>query len=85
MIEQLISKVSSLKFNPDDSNQGIYFIAVDGTEIKVSNVVKNKPSELLFFTSEVTTGSFEIEVKTIFHNGKLLKKGRLLNTLVPVQ
>ncbi|TLX71931.1 DUF4469 domain-containing protein [Labilibacter sediminis] len=33
-------KGSLFKFDPDDRNQGIYFIAADGTETKVTNVVK---------------------------------------------
>jgi hypothetical protein len=77
-------KGSILKFDLEDAQQGIFFIADDGTETKASNVIKNKPSELLFFVPEgLTTGTFQVEVRAILHKGKTLKKGRLLNNLVP--
>lgn len=70
---------SLLKFNEDDANQGIFFIAMDGTETRVSNMVKNKPSELMFFVPEsLSTGTFQIEVRTIFKNYKSMRTGRLL-------
>ncbi len=79
-------KGSLLKFDLDDSQQGIFFVADDGTETKVQNVVKNKPSELLFFVPEsIISGVFQVEVRTIFQNTKKLRIGRLLNDLVPAQ
>lgn len=76
---------SSLKFNIDDKAQGIFFIAADGTETRVENVIKNKPPELLFFTPEtLTKGIFQVEVRIISNHTKAMKKGRLLNDLVPV-
>lgn len=76
-------KGSLLKFDQSDDQQGIFFIADDGKETRVENVVKNKPSELLFFVPDVlTTGSFQVEVRVIYHNSKTLRKGSLLNELV---
>ena len=82
---QIISiKGSYLKFDEEDAQQGIFFIAADNSETKVTNVVKNKPSELMFFVPDsLTTGTFQVEVRAILHKGKTLKKGRLLNDLVP--
>ncbi len=77
-------KGSLLKFDAEDEQQGIFFIAEDSAETKVSEVVKNKPSELLFFVPEsLTSGIFKVEVRCILHKGKTLKKGRLLNELTP--
>ncbi|MBK3517135.1 DNA-binding domain-containing protein [Carboxylicivirga marina] len=77
-------KGSLLKFDTEDSQQGIFFIADDGTETKVSNVIKNKPSELLLFVPEgLASGIYQVEVRVILHKGKTLKKGRLLFDLVP--
>ena len=76
---------SLLKFDEADEKQGIFFIAADGTETKVSDIVKNMPSELMFFVPEgLTTGSFQIELRTIFKNYKSMRVGRLLIDLVPV-
>lgn len=79
-------KGSLLKFDEDSELQGIFFIKSDNTETKASNVVKNKPSELLFFVPEsLSEGIFQVEVRTILYNSKTLKKGRLTESLVPVQ
>jgi hypothetical protein len=68
-----------LKFDEEDNTQGVFFIAADGTETRVINMVKNKPSELLFFVPEsLTTGTFQIEVRSIFKNYKSMRTGRLL-------
>lgn len=76
---------SLLKFDAEDAQQGIFFIADDGSETKVSNVIKNKPSELLFFVPEgLITGTFDVEVRAIQYNHKKLKKGRLASELTSV-
>lgn len=82
---QIVSiKGSNLKFNAEDEEQGVFFIAADGVETKASNVIKNKPSELMFFVPEsLTTGTFQIEVRVVMHNNKSLKTGRLISSLVP--
>ena len=78
-------KGSLLKFDEADENQGIFFIAGDGTATKVGNVVKNKPSELLFFVPEdLITGSFQVEVRAAQKNSTNIKIGRLLIDLLPV-
>jgi len=74
-----------LKFNESDPQQGIFFIAADGSATRVTNISKNKPSELLFFVpDELTSGTFQVEVRTILQNRKSLVVGRLFNQLVPV-
>jgi hypothetical protein len=77
-------KGSMLKFDEADPNQGIYFIGEDGTATKVTQVAKNKPSELLFFTPEGLTGSYQVEVRTLFQNTKSLRVGRLLVDLIAI-
>lgn len=83
---QIVSiKGSYLKFNEEDEQQGIFFIADDSSETKVTNVVKNKPSELMFFVPEsLVSGTFQVEVRTVFQNTKKLRVGRLLIDLSPV-
>lgn len=74
-----------LKFNENDPQQGIFFISSDNSETKVTNITKNKPSELLFFVPEtLTSGNYYIEVRTILATRKSLVKGRLGAQLVPV-
>jgi hypothetical protein len=72
-----------LKFDEEDIQQGIFFIASDGSETRVDEIAKNMPSELLFFVPEtLRIGSYQVEVRTKFHKSKTLKKTRLLHDLV---
>lgn len=74
-----------LKFDESDPDQGIFFISNENVETKVTNVSKNKPSELLFFVPDsLTTGSYQIEVRAKLQNRTTIAKGRLLHSLVPV-
>ncbi|MBS2213940.1 DUF4469 domain-containing protein, partial [Carboxylicivirga mesophila] len=76
---------TTLKFNQDDETQGIFFIAGDGTETRVDNIIKNFPSELMFIVpATLTSGTYAIEVRCIYHNSKTLRTGRLPYELVPV-
>ncbi|MBI9064131.1 MAG: DUF4469 domain-containing protein [Marinilabiliaceae bacterium] len=76
---------SNLKFDAADSNQGIFFIDKDGNETRVDNLIKNYPSELLFIVPAVlTTGSYEVEIRCVYHKSKSLRKGRFAIDLVPV-
>ncbi|RKE04405.1 DNA-binding domain-containing protein [Marinifilum flexuosum] len=73
---------SFLKFDEEDTNQGVFFIAADESETRASDFIKNKPSELMFFVpDELTSGKFQLEVRTILHHSKVLKKARLSNDL----
>lgn len=79
-------KGSLLKFDSSDEQQGIFFIANDGSETKVANIIKNKPSELLFFVPEgMPAGSYSVEVRSKPHNTKAIRTGRLTTDLISVQ
>lgn len=74
-----------LKFNEEDPAQGIFFISAESVETKVTNVSKNKPSELLFFVPEsLTAGTFQVEVRATLPGRKTIASHRLLSNLVPV-
>ncbi len=74
-------KGSLLKFNEDDNTQGIFFIAQDGTETRVAQVVKNKPSELLFFAPEGLSGTYSVELRMVPNKNRSIKTGRLFTDL----
>jgi len=44
----LTTKLSPLKFDPADANQGIFFVAEDGSATRMDIAGRNKPSELMF-------------------------------------
>lgn len=71
-----------LKINEDDPAQGIYFTNNQSHQVtKVSMLITNKPSELMFFIPDHLAGPFTIEVRTVFHNSKQLRKSRLDATI----
>jgi len=76
-----VIKGSRLKFDSTDDKQGIFFVAADGTETKVANVSRNKPSELHFLLPALAAGEYSVEVRVMFKNTKVLKVGRLLSNL----
>lgn len=55
-----------LKYDPEDSTQGIFLIASDGTESRVEQVLKNWPSLLLFVVPDhLSAGTYSLEVRSI--------------------
>ena len=72
-----------LKFDPADPQQGIFFIAADGTETRVAIVGKNKPGELLFLVPDsLTSGEYRLEVRTVLKGSQDIRKGALDAALV---
>jgi hypothetical protein len=65
-----------LSYDPEDQNQGVFFIAEDGAETQVAIIGQNKPSMLVFIIPEtLSSGDYFIELRnTTF---KKLKSGRL--------
>jgi hypothetical protein len=77
---------SRLKVYPEISEDGVYFIASDGTEYKTSTLVENKPSRLIVMIPALPAGSYTLEVRTHYvksaEPGKQLRKmqfSKLLN------
>lgn len=69
---------SLLKFDPEDSAQGIFFITADGTETKVTSVMLNTPSKLLFIVPRnLSAGTYKLEVRTIVRHTTSIRKGKL--------
>ena len=67
---------SRLKFDSEVNEEGIYFIAADNTEVKVSVIGKNKPGELMFLIPpELAAGDYILEVRASF--GDSVRTGRL--------
>lgn len=69
-----------LKFDESDTQQGIFFIAEDGTETRAQIVGANQPSKLLFIIPELTAGDYSIEVRSIYNENEL-RSGSLDETV----
>lgn len=66
-----------LKFDLNDPRQGIFFVNEDGTEFRVDNLIKIKPSELIFIVPDPIIGNkFFLEVRCLFPNSNQLRLGK---------
>lgn len=69
-----------LKCNPENIDEGIYLIdTTTGDETKITAVLNNTPSKLIFQTPDSMTGgdSYKIEVRTRYTPNGTLRTGRL--------
>jgi hypothetical protein len=74
---------SLLKLDPEEDDQGVFFIASDGTETRAETYIRNKPANLIFMIPDsLSSGEYEIEVRAILHNTKEVRSGRLKGTVV---
>jgi hypothetical protein len=77
---------SRLRVYPDQPDDGVYFIASDGTEYKASTLIENKPARLIVMIPALPAGVYTLEVRTHYisnsTHGKQLRKtqfSKLLN------
>lgn len=71
----------NLKFDPADPEQGIFFIAEDGTASKVSVISHNTGGQLTFLVpAELAPGDYSLEVRANVSSGSL-RTGTLEATL----
>ncbi|WP_441001339.1 DNA-binding domain-containing protein [Fodinibius sp. SL11] len=74
---------SYLKVDPSDANQGIFFIASDGTETKADTIMRNKPANLIFMVPDtLISGEYEVEVRSLLQGHTNIRSGRLNANLV---
>ncbi len=74
-----------LKIEEEDLKQGIYFIDINGIEIRATEIVRNKPRHLIFVIPEgLVAGAYDIEVRATIYNTKTIKKGQLNANLIVV-
>jgi|SaaInl7_200m_RNA_FD_contig_31_2413020_length_980_multi_10_in_0_out_0_1 hypothetical protein len=67
-----------LKFDPVEADQGIFFIAADATETKVTIVGGNKPAELMFLIPDtLVAGDYTLEVRATIHDASDVRLGSL--------
>ncbi|TRX71808.1 DNA-binding domain-containing protein [Carboxylicivirga sp. M1479] len=81
---QLLSiKGVYLKFNEADPQQGVYFIDKHKTSFKASNVIKNKPGELMCFIPDaLTKGNFTLEIRAMVYRTKTIRTGSCTISIV---
>ncbi len=74
---------SHLKVDPEDEEQGIFFIAADGTETKVDMIMRNMPANLIFMIPEgLASGEYDIEVRVKLRRRNEIRVGSFDSPLI---
>jgi len=74
---------SRLKVDESDEKQGIFLLGTNGSVTKIETIIRNKPSNLLFFIPyELSKGKYQLEVRALFQHTTTLKVGRQVQHLV---
>jgi hypothetical protein len=72
---------SRLAFDASDNEQGIWFVAIEGAETKVTSIALNKPSKLIFMVPQLQAGEYEVKVRVKFKGSKSLREAVLRKIL----
>lgn len=73
-----------LKFNPENDSEGIYFIATDGSSIKVTTIASASKRKLIFQTPELQPGHYHLEVRKDFGKSRSILRKSKLNFVLSV-
>jgi hypothetical protein len=65
-----------LKFDAGDPEQGVFFIADDGTAHQVEMMLKNLPTESIFIIPTLPAGNYTLEVPAILPGNTQLRSGK---------
>jgi hypothetical protein len=69
-----------LSYDPEDAQQGVFYVNGDGSEIRVEIIGQNKPSQLMFVTpASLASGDYELEIRN--KPGNSIRVGRLIHEL----
>ena len=64
-----------LKLDPEDADQGIFFIAGDGTEKRVEIYMRNKPSDIIFnIPAGLLAGNYILEIRNKNNGSNKLRR-----------
>ena len=66
-----------LRFDPADPEQGVFFVAVDGTRTRVERFLDIQPSKVILLAPTLPAGDYKIEVNASFNDNGDLRSGRL--------
>jgi hypothetical protein len=71
-----------LKFDADDPEQGVFFVADDGTASRAEKIARNTPSELIVVVpDDLPSGNYTLEVRSILPDVNEVRTGELPHTL----
>lgn len=64
---------SRLKFDPDDPEQGVFFLSAAGDETRAEHFVENHPRRLIFAVPQLAPGAYTLEVRARQRNSSTLR------------
>ncbi len=71
----------SLKYDPADPAQGVFFIAEDASEVRADVLVRNMPSEVILTNPALAAGRYRLQVRASFNGNGDIRSGTLERTL----
>jgi hypothetical protein len=72
---------ADLQYDEDDPRQGIFFIAMDGTETRVRWAALNDPSMSVFIIPPLPAGQYHLAVRVAYGEAGVVREGRLGHVL----
>jgi hypothetical protein len=66
-----------LKFDPNDPQQGVFFVAADRGARRVETVGRNMPRQLVFLVPALAPGEYALEVRAVMKCSRELRSGAL--------
>ncbi len=79
-IGQIIGE--ELKFNPDNAQEGVFFVKSDGTETKATVFATRTTGKLVFnIPNTLTAGTYTLEVRRAYTKDNIIRKGVLPDVL----
>jgi hypothetical protein len=70
-----------LHFDPDDPQQGVFFLAAEGTAYRAGRPARNMPGELIMIVPALPAGTYSLEVRAAFNGAGDLRAGKLKDAL----
>lgn len=65
---------SLLKFDPKDQYQGLYIVDSTGTEHRCTQLVRNKPSSVMFYVPEMPEGEAKLTIRAALNNEPIFRE-----------
>lgn len=69
-----------LRFDATDPQQGIFFVAANGTATHATTIMRNKMGELIFIIPTLAAGEYTLQVRAMF--GQSVRSGSLQQALI---
>lgn len=70
-----------LKFDQSQADEGVFFVAADGTETRVEVIASLTEGQLMFQVPALARGEYSVAVRRAYTSSRTLRRGQLDSTL----